>query len=66
MRVVALIFFGFLLSSCASVLVDQCVEKGESREVCEKKQNAKSKEGFIQQQSDYFKQWFKNVFGDKP
>ena len=66
MRVVTLIFSGFLLSGCASVFVDQCVEKGESREVCEARQNAKSKEEFSQQQTDYVKQWFNKVFVEKP
>ena len=62
MRAVTLIFSGFLLSGCASVFVDQCVEKGESRVVCEAEQNATSKEEFIQQHSDYVKQWFNKMF----
>ena len=66
MRVVTLIFSGFLLSGCASVFVDQCVEKGESREVCEAEQNAKSNEEFIQQQNNYVKHWFNKVFVEKP
>ena len=66
MRVVTLIFSGFLLSGCASVFVDQCVEKGESREVCEAEQNAKSNEEFFQQQNDYVKHWFNTVFVEKP
>jgi len=66
MRVVTLIFSGFLLLGCATVFVDQCVEKGESREVCEAKQNAMSTEDFVQQQNDYLKQWFKKVFVEKP
>ena len=66
MRVVTLIFSGFLLSGCASVFVDQCVEKGESREVCEAEQNAKSNEEFGQQLNDYVKHWFNKVFVEKP
>ena len=66
MRVVTLIFSGFLLSGCASVFVDQCVEKGESREVCEARQNTMSKEEFGQKQNDYLKQWFNKVFVEKP
>ena len=66
MRVVTLIFSGFLLSGCASVFVDQCVEKGKSREVCEAEQNAKSKEEFGQQQKEYINQWFNKVFVEKP
>jgi|AP82_1055514.scaffolds.fasta_scaffold82505_1 uncharacterized protein YceK len=62
MRVVTLIFSGFLLSGCASVFVDQCVEKGESREVCEARQTATSKGEFIQQHGDYVKQWFNEMF----
>jgi len=66
MRVVTLIFSGFLLSGCASVFVDQCVEKGESRVVCEAEQNAKSNVEFLQQQKDYLKQWLNKVFVEKP
>ena len=66
MRVVTLIFSGFLLSSCTSIFVDQCVEKGKSREVCEAEQNAKSKEEIGQQQNDIVKQWFNKVFVEKP
>ena len=57
MRVMTLISPGFLLSDCASVFVDQCVEKGESRVVCEAEQNAKSNEEFVQQQHNYIKKW---------
>ena len=66
MRVVTLIFSGFLLSSCTSIFVDQCVEKGKSREVCEAEQNAKSKEEIGQQQNDIVKHWFNKVFVEKP
>jgi len=66
MRVVTLIFSGFLLSGCASVFVDQCVEKGESRVVCEAEQNSKSNEELLQQQNDYVKYWFNKVFVEKP
>ena len=66
MRVVTLVFSGFLLLGCASVFVDQCMEKGESREVCEAEQNAKSNEEFFQQQIDYVKHWFNKVFVEKP
>jgi hypothetical protein len=63
---VTLIFSGFLLSGCASVFVDQCVEKGESREVCEAEQNAKSNEEYFQQQNDIVKHWFNKLFVEKP
>ena len=62
MRVVTLIFSGFLLSGCASVFVDQCVEKGKSRKICEVEQNTKSNEEIGQQQNDYVKHWFNKMF----
>ena len=66
MRAVTLIFSAFLLSSCASIFVDQCVDKGESRDVCEAKQNALSKEEFGEQQKAYIKQLFNKIFVEKP
>ena len=66
MRVVILFFSVFLLSSCASVFVDQCVEKGKSREICEVEQKTKSSEEIGQQQDDYLKQLFHKMFVEKP
>ena len=66
MRVATLIFSAFLLSSCSSIFVDQCIDKGESRDVCEAKQNALSKEEFGEQQNAYIKQLFNKIFVEKP
>jgi len=66
MRVVILIFSVFLLPGCTSIFVDQCVEKGKSREICEVEQTTKSNEEIGQQQNDYLKHLFNKLFVEKP